>query len=337
MSAGIKLRLAALGLAVGLIGPLIVLSTFQAQKKADEARERLSQVDTESFEVDQRFRLELRKVNDKARLYATTEDPAVWEEFISASTRFKVWMDSLASNLTSTQEKELMNQLEVAYTEYMRQAWALHNLTQSDHKTGLSVSEFNNFFEQGRHLVDSEDALARAHFGSRNEFMERSNTTWRRLQISVFALVALLLAFGLGLAAVVYQDLIAPLRIRLVESEALAHRREKLAALGMLAAGVAHEIRNPLTALKTALFIQQKKLPPGAPGHSEGEVIQREVVRLEKIVTEFLQFARPAKPERLLIAAEQPLKEVQGLLTPALTSLCARAKAREKARSPASA
>lgn len=319
MNPGIKLRLTALGLAVGLMGPLIVLITFQAQKKADEARERLSQVDTESFEVDQRFRTELRKVNDKARLYATTENPAVWEEFISASTRFKAWMGSVATNLTSMQEKDLINQLDAAYTEYMRQAWALHNLMQSDRKTGLSVSEFNNFFEQGRHLVDSEEALAKAHFASRSEFLERSNTTWRRLQFSVFALVALLLAFGLGLAAVVYQDLIAPLRIRLVESEALAHRREKLAALGMLAAGVAHEIRNPLTALKTALFIQQKKLSPGTPGYTEGEVIQREVVRLEKIVTEFLQFARPAKPERVVIPAEQPLKEVQALLTPPLS------------------
>jgi signal transduction histidine kinase len=300
MHAGIKLRLAALGLAVGLMGPLIVLITFQAQKKADDARARLSQIDTESFEIDQRFRSELRKVNDKARLYATTENPAVWEDFINASTRFKAWMGSQATNLASAQEKELMSQLDAAYSEYMRQAGALHNLMQGDHKTGLSVSEFNSFFEQGRHLVDSEEALSKAHFASRNLFLERSNATWRRLQLSVFALVALLLVFGLALAAVVYQDLIAPLRVRLVESEALAQRREKLAAL------------------KTALFIQQKKLSPAAPGYSEGEVIQREVVRLEKIVTEFLQFARPAKPEPVVIFAEQPLKEVQALMTPTL-------------------
>jgi signal transduction histidine kinase len=317
-NAGIKLKLAALGLAVGLMGPLIVVITLQAQKEAYAARERLSQVDTESFEVAERFRTELRKVNDKARLYASTEDPAAWEEFVRASAQFKTWMELQAPKLVSSQEQELLAHLDVAYKEYMHAAWALHKMMQSDQKTGISLSEYNNFFEHGRRLLDSEEALAKAHFASRGQFLERSNTTWRRLQISVFALVAMLLAFGLALAAVVYQDLIAPLRMRLVESEALAHRREKLAALGMLAAGVAHEIRNPLTALKTALFIQQKKLSPTSPGYSEGEVIQREVVRLERIVTEFLQFARPAKPEPAVIPADQPLREVQALLAPTL-------------------
>lgn len=312
------MRLTALGLAVGLMGPLIVVITWQAQQNADEARARLSQVDTESFEIAERFRTELRKVNDKARLYASSEDPAVWEDFIRASAQFKTWMELQAPKLVSSTEQELLSRLDVAYQEYMRQAWALHNMMQSDHKTGISVSEYNTFFEQGRRLLDSEEALAKAHFASREQFLERSNTTWRRLRLSVFALVALLLMLGLALVAVVYQDLIAPLRMRLVESEALAQRREKLASLGMLAAGVAHEIRNPLTALKTALFIQQKKLSPTSPGYTEGEVIQREVVRLERIVTEFLQFARPAKPEPSLIPAAQPLAEVQSLLAPAL-------------------
>lgn len=318
MHVGIKLRLAALGLAVGLMGPLIVVITWQAQKNANDARWRLDQIDTESFDIAERFRTELRKVNDKARLYASTEDPAVWDDFIRVSAEFKTWMELQGPKLVSSKEQELLSRLDVAYKEYMREAWALHQMMQSDQKTGISLSEYNNFFEHGRRLLDSEEALAKAHFAMRGQFLERSNTTWNRLRISVFALVALLLTFGLALAAVVYQDLIAPLRMRLVESEALAHRREKLAALGMLAAGVAHEIRNPLTALKTALFIQQKKLSPSSPGYSEGEVIQREVLRLERIVTEFLQFARPAKPELALIPAAQPLSDVQSLLAPAL-------------------
>jgi len=94
---------------------------------------------------------------------------------------------------------------------------------------------------------------------------------------------------------------------KLVASQELAERHEKLASLGLLAAGVAHEIRNPLTAIKAALFIQQKKFQPGSPERGDIELVEREILRLERIVNEFLQFARPADPELAIIPADQPL------------------------------
>ena len=81
----------------------------------------------------------------------------------------------------------------------------------------------------------------------------------------VFSSLFLLLILGIWLASVVYRDMINPLRMKLVESHAIIQRQEKLASLGVLAAGVAHEIRNPLTAIKARLFTQQKKLRAGSP------------------------------------------------------------------------
>jgi signal transduction histidine kinase len=134
----------------------------------------------------------------------------------------------------------------------------------------------------------------------------------------VVGLLALLFLFGIALATLVYRDMIAPLRLKLVESQALAERNEKLASLGLLAAGVAHEVRNPLTAVKAALFMQEKRFVPGTPEHDDIRVVEREILRLERIVNDFLQFARPTDPQMATIPAEQPLSEVQTFFAPQL-------------------
>ena len=136
----------------------------------------------------------------------------------------------------------------------------------------------------------------------------------QQLRWSVLGSLALLFVFGLGMAGVVYRDMIAPLRVKLVESQSLVERHEKLASLGLLAAGVAHEIRNPLTAIKAALFIQQKKFQPGSQEYADASLVEREILRLERIVNDFLQFARPSDPELTVIPADLILMETQYFL-----------------------
>ena len=130
--------------------------------------------------------------------------------------------------------------------------------------------------------------------------------------------LVLLLVAGGWLATVVYRDMIAPLQVQLVESRQLVERQEKLASLGMLAAGVAHEIRNPLTAIKTWLYIQQKHLTPETTEYAEANLISDEINRLERIVKDFLMFARPSDPLLVTVSAESPLREVQTLMEPQL-------------------
>ncbi len=80
---------------------------------------------------------------------------------------------------------------------------------------------------------------------------------------------------------------------RLLEAQVLHANR--LAGLGELAAGVAHEIRNPLTAVKGFTQVLEEELAPGDARREYTGVITKEVERLERIVRGLLAFARPAQ------------------------------------------
>jgi len=74
-------------------------------------------------------------------------------------------------------------------------------------------------------------------------------------------------------------------------------RHERLATLGQLSAGVAHEIRNPLAGIGTSAQVLLKRFDPGDDRARFVQVILDEVARLDRIVTSLLQYARPRQPE----------------------------------------
>ena len=89
------------------------------------------------------------------------------------------------------------------------------------------------------------------------------------------------------------------------KTEAQLVRSEKLAALGQLAAGIAHEIRNPLTSINILIHSLTENFSSGDSHREDLKVIEEEIDRINEILDRFLRFAKPAPPllERTEVAS----------------------------------
>jgi len=82
--------------------------------------------------------------------------------------------------------------------------------------------------------------------------------------------------------------------------EQLALRTEKLSALGRMAAGIAHEINNPLTGILLFSTNMRKKVPEGGPIKEGLDLIVREATRCKGIIQDLLEFSRDREPNKVM-------------------------------------
>jgi two-component system NtrC family sensor kinase len=81
-------------------------------------------------------------------------------------------------------------------------------------------------------------------------------------------------------------------------AQAEAARGEKLASVGLLAAGIAHELNNPLTGVLTFSTLMRKKFPAGSAEAEDLDLVIRETKRCAAIIRRLLDFAREKTPEK---------------------------------------
>jgi signal transduction histidine kinase len=318
MSGGMKYRLVAFILAMAGMIVLIAWTGHTSWQRSGELREKLTTVQLQSFQIAEHLQQTIWELNNLVLRYGAYHDTNAWARFQTRSKELDNWIDDERPILSTEKERQLLDLINTRYDDYLAAAHGIETRIQSSPPEATPLIAFADFEKQTQRILNVGSELAKAHLDSMSTFLADSQQSLTYLRVVLLTSLALLLLAGGGLAVVVYRELITPLRLKLVESQALLERQEKLASLGLLAAGVAHEIRNPLTAIKAWLFLQQKHLQPGSPEHADTEVIANEVNRLERIVKEVLLLARPSEPHLATVPADEPLRQVQALLMPQL-------------------
>ena len=315
-----RVRLLLLIGALVLVAGLALWDVQNSWRRITELERRLTSGHLESFRLADDFQGRLHNLNNSMLRYVASRRSADWSQFEQASDKLNRWIDendprlNPNSKLSTDRERRIFHQLNDLYDEYLSAAQSVRSNQQPALVSHELFDQLGEFERQSKGLVELGTQLAAAHRDAESSFLSAANDSLGNLRALLSGSVVAMLTLVAVLGWVIYRDMIAPLRVSLVRSEELLERQEKLATLGTLAAGIAHEIRNPLTSVKARLYTLGKHIKGNEAGITDAAVISNEITRLERIVQEVLQFARPSDPQNKRVAADLPLREVQALM-----------------------
>ncbi len=97
------------------------------------------------------------------------------------------------------------------------------------------------------------------------------------------------------------------------DMEQKLYESQKLAALGQLSAGIAHEVRNPLSSIKMSLQILGKRMNPTGNDLKRFKIAEKEVEHLEELVNNILIFAKPLEPKMAPVILTKVLEQAAAM------------------------
>ncbi len=275
-------------------------------------------VQADAFHRAEHIEAWVRDLNATVQRFDLRRNPEDRDAFQTESQELQTWMRTNQATVTTAKEGALLARLQSAFDLYVVLAT---QLMEERVQAGVTPSPtpVQERVENGAApVLGLCEELKIAERTAQMQFIKNSHRALGSLQqLLIVQLGLLIILVGTAIVAI-YRGVIGPLRVELGESRAHAARHEKLASLGTLAAGVAHEIRNPLTAINVRLHSLKKSLVANSSEQEDALVIGHEIQRLERIVQEFLQFARPTEPKLHAVSADSLLAHMQALFGPQL-------------------
>ena len=316
-----RLRLAGLGLIAAAGAVLFLWASRTTWMEVEKLRAEFAGLRADTFYLGVRMRGDFLRLNETLLRYRLRGDTNEIAAFYVQSRDFGEWLARNSANALTPLERDFFRDAGKAYGVYLVESLSVLQAGLGRPGANQAIG-FKQSYEklqaQSQAILELCDSFIDNQQTSFGDFLKKSQRTLAGSEEMLRVSLVLILVLGGALVALVYRGMIAPLRHQLTETQAIVARQEKLASLGVLAAGVAHEIRNPLTAIKFRLFSLKKALPPAIADGEDAAVIGSEITRLERIVRDFLQFARPSEPDLAAVPAQRIAREVADLLRPQL-------------------
>lgn len=295
---------------------LVALLEASAWRQLKSIEQAFTEFRPEIFYVGNELHRSITHLNGTLLQFQLSNNAAERETFRAKSREVQELITKNKSHLRTAEERKLAEEADLLYQKYLADtaSWLDRGVVAVRRDSAGRVQA--QLDEAAGPLLDVARRLSQAQRVSLDDYASRSlratGSVQRTMQISGLALLLLIAT----IVTLIYRTMVTPLKGRLDRTHAAIERQQRLASLGTLATGVAHEIRNPLAAIKLRLFSLKKGVVEAHGASEDVQVIQNEISRLERIVNEFLQFARPAHPVLARVPAQPLLQSVQSLLRP---------------------
>jgi signal transduction histidine kinase len=293
-----------------------VAVAFVTARNANRTLRQLANIELEAAQLAREFRGEVDDIH--GALLRIGSDAAEDSTVVIRERRQKL-NDWLATRLKAAHSKEEIEILRHLADEVRSYLIKLDGVAArpGGFTTPLDRDAVVMFDDSANRLQSMADDFSAVHDADLRDLLETSLREVGWMRNLVFGCLALLVGAIGVVVTLLYREVVHPLRARLYESETLLAQREKLAALGTLAAGVAHEIRNPLTAVKARLYTLRRGIT--TPDAKEDvQAIAQEIDRLEGIVRDVLGYARPADPKVQPVELSVWLRDLAEFIRPEL-------------------